>query len=508
MDPETKNSVNPYIPKELKSMLELPYGYSILLKGEAGVGKSTFALEMLVQTMGASCLYLTTRVSPSQVSEHFPWIPDDIRDSIIIKDATQAGVTINNPLDDEPAALDFSDMPKLLKYIINEAKLSNGEIFVVIDSWDAIQLLFEHNIQHQLRANIHPQLTENLNYMYNAFMSLVREYNIKLILVAENVSAMDYLVDAIVELKRYFEPKSKKTLRSLEIKKSRGVRIANPVYPFTLEDGRFRTFMPWNISLDRNLMNLPTKIDADPKDMKFILQALLDIHNHMKLSTMIIDPAYPLWLDIILENIAYMQLKNNEIFTMMPPDNFNLGRFKEMVFLWMKKNDIDENRYYENIRIYLFSQPRLQKKDENLIIIPLKEDGIFEKKDLSSIFSQFSMNLRTMQKKNGGRRAINYGDITAIYSRLPEEICASSRSLANIIKIVQDKSNSIFLLSQFGSSKVVEELKKASSLFLEVLPSWGVPVINFITPQISFLYGILVDQGVNGLRRLRLFPIV
>ena len=28
-----------YIPKELLKMLELPYGYSLLIKGEGGVGK-------------------------------------------------------------------------------------------------------------------------------------------------------------------------------------------------------------------------------------------------------------------------------------------------------------------------------------------------------------------------------------------------------------------------------------------------------------------------------------
>ncbi|MBD3188565.1 hypothetical protein GF325_17170 [Candidatus Bathyarchaeota archaeon] len=501
---------NQFIPRELLNMMELPYGYSILLKGNAGVGKSTLALELLVKAMGKSSMYLSTRVSPAQLFEQFPWVPNSIQDTIVIKDATQAGVTINNPMDEDgQIALTFSGMPELLRLIIRCAENSEDQLYTVIDSWDAIQMLFEHNLKQQYKGGIKPQMSESLNFMYNAFMSLVREHNIKLILVAENVSNMEYLVDAIVELKREFDPSSKKILRHLEIQKSRGIRIANPVYSFTLEDGRFRTFMPWNSDLVNVFSDGPLIIEADKESQEFLTKTIFENQSKTPIATMRVDPTHSELLDILLENIARMQLYNDEIFTMMPPDNMDILTFKGKVIKWLKMNEIDEDRYYKNIRIYLMDKPvRYLENESNVISIPVPQSSVFDNDNILELLELLSKNLESIQKENQGNRAVNYGDLNSFFTRIPEEMISSPHMMATLMKNVYSVHDSIFLVSLFKDSPMLPTLKRVSTVFMDTSTTWGAPVINFINPQVPYLFGLLFDKDERNNHVLRLCPIV
>nr|MDO8117613.1 gas vesicle protein GvpD [Candidatus Sigynarchaeota archaeon] len=292
---------NPHIPKELTQMLDLPYGYSILLKGDGGVGKSTLAFELLVKSKGKNATYLSTRVAPSQLFEHFPWVDKSVQENIAVFDATQAGVTVANPMQDEQLALKFAGMPDLLRSIVDIAGHANGQLLVCIDSWDAIQLMFEH-LQAEKYAD-KPQMTESLNFMYNVFISMVRQKNIKLILVAENASNMDYLVDAIVDLRREFVMKER-MIRVAEIKKSRGIRIDNTLYVFTLEEGRFKTFIPWDVNLVHSLKYTAANMVFEEKNLKNVLNTIFSRNASLQFGTIAISPNASWLFDLLIESIA------------------------------------------------------------------------------------------------------------------------------------------------------------------------------------------------------------
>src|ERR1700733_6277277 len=69
-------TVRPFLPPELLQFLGR-HSYSLLVKGEAATGKTILALSILraVDT-GNNYLYLSTRVSPSQLFENHPWLTD------------------------------------------------------------------------------------------------------------------------------------------------------------------------------------------------------------------------------------------------------------------------------------------------------------------------------------------------------------------------------------------------------------------------------------------------
>lgn len=57
------------IPREVSEALEAPT-FSLHIKGDAGTGKTTMALE-LVRYLNCSAIYLSTHISPSRVYNQF-----------------------------------------------------------------------------------------------------------------------------------------------------------------------------------------------------------------------------------------------------------------------------------------------------------------------------------------------------------------------------------------------------------------------------------------------------
>src|SRR5579864_6747033 len=64
------------LPSELVKFLNRR-SYSLLIKGEAATGKTILALSILKEFGAAgNYLYLSTRVSPSQLFENHPWLSE------------------------------------------------------------------------------------------------------------------------------------------------------------------------------------------------------------------------------------------------------------------------------------------------------------------------------------------------------------------------------------------------------------------------------------------------
>jgi hypothetical protein len=197
-----------------------------------------------------------------------------------------------------------------------------------------------------------PQMTESLNFMYNVFMSMVRQKNIKLILVAENASKMDYLVDAIVELRREFVTKEK-MIRVAEIKKSRGIRINNTAYVFTLEEGRFKTFMPWGVDLIQSIKNTPTNILFEEKNLKNVFDTVFSGKGPLEFGTIALASNASWLFDLWIENFARTQLYRNEMLTFTPPNTFDIRGFKAKMLAFLDEMKLDPGRYEKNIKIFV-----------------------------------------------------------------------------------------------------------------------------------------------------------
>ncbi len=213
---------NSKIPPELKKALSAGMGFSLLIKGEPGTGKTMLAFELLDEVGSDKSVYLSSRVSPSALYSQFPWLEERVGFHVI--DATK---------------LYLSSKPFLKSHSFSEllyTKLAETEkpATIVIDSWDAI---------------ISGGAGEKKEELESAMIKLVRdyasEYKMNLILITEttDTTPLDYIVDGIIEESRITI--DYRRAREILLKKLRGVRIDQYKYGYTLDGGRFRSFGPF-----------------------------------------------------------------------------------------------------------------------------------------------------------------------------------------------------------------------------------------------------------------------
>ena len=218
------------IPDEIESALHQSYGFVLLIKGKAGTGKTTLALEIL--RFVENPLYISTRVKPPFLYEQFPSISESLPKENIIDATTFEIPPIPSFNDDQTflESLKLKDLPDFLKTLFLKVNVGNPGT-IVIDSWDAIAAL---GVTRWAKAE---------NLLANYILDLVRQknYNLILILETEAISYLDYLVDGIVCLDNsFFE--GDKLIRELHLLKLRGVKINQPTYLFSLNNGKFTTF--------------------------------------------------------------------------------------------------------------------------------------------------------------------------------------------------------------------------------------------------------------------------
>src|SRR5712691_2092041 len=72
------------IPREIVEFFNAPGGHSMILKGAAGTGKTTFALQ-LTEELGevAASHYLSSRVSDESLYNQFPWLREHLKPAVL-----------------------------------------------------------------------------------------------------------------------------------------------------------------------------------------------------------------------------------------------------------------------------------------------------------------------------------------------------------------------------------------------------------------------------------------
>ncbi|MEX2724647.1 MAG: RAD55 family ATPase, partial [Candidatus Freyarchaeota archaeon] len=210
------------IPKEISEALESTT-FSLHIKGSAGTGKTTMALE-LVRYMNCPAIYLSTRVSPSRLYNQFPWSETCLHKENILDANTSLDLQTR-----EETLFEYVDRPSFLKNLYSRVLEAKKEhLAIIVDSVD------------YLKSNLRiPQ--EDLS-VERDILDIAERVNANAIFISETCeeSKLDYLVDGVVRLER--DIVNERLLRKLYIEKIRRNKIENPMYLFTLKDGRFRCF--------------------------------------------------------------------------------------------------------------------------------------------------------------------------------------------------------------------------------------------------------------------------
>jgi len=263
---KNEKSVEASIPREIIEFFGKPGGRSLVIKGGAGSGKTTMALQLMEEVADpATSFYLSTRVSDASLYIQFPWLREKDMRSRIVDASREFLATIYKPDEDTcqvqkdklakiKGAQDFLrsiqkegapqeadrtclsklsetvSMPEITRlYDRVEGKLP-ARTFFVIDSVEGITGRYRMEPEELVHA-LQKDLVERTGS------------NMVVILEKGGDASIDYLADGVVMLEaRDLEGRR---VREIRLDKLRATEIRRQKHLVTLRNGRFRAFEPY-----------------------------------------------------------------------------------------------------------------------------------------------------------------------------------------------------------------------------------------------------------------------
>jgi len=264
------NSNHISIPSEIRIFFGKPGGRSMLVKGCAGSGKTTFALQLLEDLADpAKSFYLSSRVSDQALFRQFPWLEkDEMRNRVI--DASRVLLQHLHQKSDDEEPLDTDKMEQLssardfLRSVSDEplappSKVDRTRLAVLLErnrmpELERIYDQVEHNLPDKSMVVI--DSVEGITNKYSLDdeelvtsiqKDLVESSNCDVLFVLEDKEAktLEYLVDGVVKMD--FKSRDGRRTRKILLEKLRGTQILQPSYLITLNGGRFNSFDPFKM---------------------------------------------------------------------------------------------------------------------------------------------------------------------------------------------------------------------------------------------------------------------
>ena len=250
------------VPPEVIAFLSGKGGRSLIVKGGAGTGKTTFGLELL-ERLGqpTRSFYLSTRVGDESLYRQFPWLKTTEMRSRILDaaklfldtiQATGKGRAADLPETEQrkiragrevlgsfgqergpPTRVDRTHLTALLKRspmpevenVYNRIERALPEkSLLVIDSLEGVTHKYGLEMEEFVMA-LQKDLVE------------ASSTDVVMILEKPEAGGIEYLVDGLISIQR--EELDERRVRHLRLEKLRATNIGRPRYAVTLDGGRF-----------------------------------------------------------------------------------------------------------------------------------------------------------------------------------------------------------------------------------------------------------------------------
>ena len=209
---------------EVESALKSMEGYTLLIKGAPGTGKTTCAMTLLERLCqgDAKGVYISTRIDPTALYKQFPGLEERIPVKNVI-DATQSEFS------EAESQVLYEDLPSFLRSVYSVVA-EEDVTFLILDSWDAVSFQIGNGNQ-------------GVEKLETSMLDIARKTKTHLVLISEctGEKRLDYLVDGILRLEK--EQIDDRIVRKAFIDKMRGFHVPCINYPFSLEGGKFTHFV-------------------------------------------------------------------------------------------------------------------------------------------------------------------------------------------------------------------------------------------------------------------------
>ena len=305
------------IPQEVIGFFKNKGGHSLIIKGEPGSGKTTFALEILNSLKNYfEIQYISSRVADDVLFLQFPWLENVLKKKIKKSNRKKIKREELNKLE---GLIEEGLMEEKATFTENEAIFEIGSMMPEIDEiYD-----FVENV-HPKKALVCVDSIDGLSekygvpaekLLYTLQKDLVEEgvANIVFVLESSGFENIEYLGDGVISL--HHEPWNSSWKRYMYIKKLRGSPIKRSKYIYTLEGGHFNVLNYNNFSLD-NIKSI---------DLSNLISYLESIDSSSL--NLIISPNFPVEL---LQAIVLSFLKmSKEESLIIPPISYPSTKVKE-----------------------------------------------------------------------------------------------------------------------------------------------------------------------------------
>ena len=252
------------LPGELTEFIGRSPSRSMLIRGEAGTGKTTLALTLLTTFPGQRIL-VSNRVPLSELEQDYPWLHSEEPSIQVIQTSPRDDIIREKARSIEKSGelVDARTDRRLVDELwlpdsITDAysRIPQGQRgMIAVDSWDA---LVERYVGSSSSAK--PDLPDR-SEIERVLVGLMERSHVQLVLIVERDSPgqLDYLVDGVVFCTTQHD--GGRLERWIHLKKLRGVRITHSSYPFSLDGARFECIAPLHGSA-RPLLRPP---EPDPQ---------------------------------------------------------------------------------------------------------------------------------------------------------------------------------------------------------------------------------------------------
>ncbi len=258
------------IPDVIRNFFGKIGGRSLLVKGNAGTGKTTFALQMLEELANPKrSFYLSTRVSDEALFQQFPWLEKkEMRGRVI--DASrvllQSLGAPEEPLeaDDPETAATLSNAREFLRTVSDEPLAPPNKV-----DRTRLSVLLERNRMPEIERmydNVEAILPEKSMIVIDSIEGITNKYSLEseelvtciqkdlvegsnadMLFILENTlaSTVEFLVDGVILFVHGVN--DGRRVREMHMDKLRGTQIDQPSFLITLKEGRFTSFDPFKL---------------------------------------------------------------------------------------------------------------------------------------------------------------------------------------------------------------------------------------------------------------------